>query len=96
MSTNPIRRVSLDIKVVGQGYPLLLLHGGHGLDHTRQPPLRGCADQLTLVFYDQRSNGLSIGPGRKYNLEQPGCRRRGAARAVRLRALVRSEPFFWR
>jgi proline iminopeptidase len=49
------------VKVVGQGYPLLLLHGGPGLDHTSLLPLKGCADQFTLVFYDQRCNGRSVG-----------------------------------
>ena len=47
--------------MVGQGYPLLLLHGGPGLDHTSLLPLQGCGDQFTLVFYDQRCNGRSVG-----------------------------------
>jgi proline iminopeptidase len=61
MTSIKIRDVSLYVKVVGQGYPLLLLHGGPGLDHTSLLPLQGCADQFTLVFYDQRCNGRSIG-----------------------------------
>ena len=56
-----IRDVSLFVKVVGQGYPLLLLHGGPGLDHTSLLPLQGCADQFTLVYFDQRCNGRSVG-----------------------------------
>jgi proline iminopeptidase len=61
MTNINIRDVSLYVKVVGQGYPLLLLHGGPGLDHTSLLPLQGCADQFTLVFYDQRCNGRSVG-----------------------------------
>lgn len=61
MTSIKIRDVSLFVKVVGQGYPLLLMHGGPGLDHTSLLPLRCCADQFTLVFYDQRCNGRSIG-----------------------------------
>ena len=61
MSTIPIRDVSLFVKVVGHGYPLLLMHGGPGLDHTSLLPLRGSADQFTMVFYDHRCNGRSEG-----------------------------------
>src|SRR5512143_2750316 len=61
MSTIPVRDASLFVKVVGHGYPLLLMHGGPGLDHTSLLPLRGCADQFTMVFYDHRCNGRSVG-----------------------------------
>jgi proline iminopeptidase len=57
----PIRDVSLFVKVVGQGYPLLLMHGGPGLDHTTLLPLEPLADQFTLIFYDHRCNGRSEG-----------------------------------
>jgi proline iminopeptidase len=61
MTTIPIRDVSLFVKVVGQGYPLLLMHGGPGLDYTTMLPLQPLADQFTLVFYDHRCNGRSEG-----------------------------------
>ena len=49
--------------VVGQGPPLLLLHGGVGLDHTTlRPWLEPLADQATLVFHDLRGNGRSAEP----------------------------------
>jgi proline iminopeptidase len=57
----PIRDVSLFIEVVGQGHPLLLMHGGPGADHWTMLPFRRCADQFTLVFYDHRCNGRSQG-----------------------------------
>lgn len=61
MTTMPIRGVSLFVKVVGQGYPLLIMHGGPGMDHTSMLPLQPCADQFTLIFYDHRCNGRSDG-----------------------------------
>ena len=61
MTTMPIREVSLFVKVVGQGYPLVLMHGGPGLDHTTLLPLEPLADRFTLVFYDHRCNGRSEG-----------------------------------
>lgn len=61
MTTTPIRGVSLFVKVIGQGYPLLLMHGGPGADHSTLLPFRPCADHFTLVFYDHRCNGRSDG-----------------------------------
>jgi len=49
------------VKVIGHGYPLVLMHGGPGLDHTSLLALRPCADQFTLIFYDHRCNGRSEG-----------------------------------
>jgi hypothetical protein len=34
MTTMTIRGVSLFVKVIGHGYPLVLMHGGPSLDHT--------------------------------------------------------------
>jgi proline-specific peptidase len=61
MATVSVRDVSLFVKVVGQGYPLALMHGGPGLDHTSLLSLRTLAKQFTLVFYDHRCNGRSVG-----------------------------------
>lgn len=61
MITIPIRDVSLFVQVMGQGYPLLLMHGGPGLDHTTLLPLKPLAEQFTLIFYDHRCNGRSEG-----------------------------------
>jgi proline iminopeptidase len=57
----PIRDVSLFVKVMGEGYPLVLMHGGPGLDYTTLSSLEPLADQFTLVFYDHRANGRSSG-----------------------------------
>jgi proline iminopeptidase len=61
MATMPIRDVSLFVEVTGQGYPLVLMHGGPGADHWTMLPFRRCADQFTLIFYDHRCNGRSQG-----------------------------------
>lgn len=61
MNLVPIRDVSLFVKVMGQGAPLLLMHGGPGLDHTTLASLEPLADRFTLVFYDHRCNGRSTG-----------------------------------
>ena len=62
MTTMSIRGVSLFVEVIGTGPPLLLMHGGPGADHWTMLPFRRLSDQFTLVFYDHRCNGRSIGP----------------------------------
>jgi len=61
MTTMKIRDVSLYVEVVGHGDPLLLMHGGPGLDHVSLTPFRELADRHTVVFYDHRCNGRSTG-----------------------------------
>jgi len=61
MTTIPIRDVSLYVEVIGQGYPLLLMHGGPGQDYTTLLAFKALADRFTLVFYDHRCNGRSEG-----------------------------------
>jgi proline iminopeptidase len=62
MTTVKIRDVSLYVEVMGHGYPLVLMHGGPGLDHVSLTPFRKLADRHTLVLYDHRCNGRSTGP----------------------------------
>ncbi len=48
---------------VGKGIPIMLMHGGLGLDHTYfQPWLKALANKATLIFFDHRGNGLSDRP----------------------------------
>jgi proline iminopeptidase len=61
MTTMKIRDVSVYVEVVGHGDPLLLMHGGPGLDHVSLTPFRQLADRHTVVFYDHRCNGRSTG-----------------------------------
>lgn len=61
MTPMQIRDACLYVRVVGKGDPLVLMHGGPGLDHSTLLPLEPCAKQYTLVFYDHRCNGRSEG-----------------------------------
>lgn len=56
-----IRDVSLYVETVGHGDPLVLMHGGPGLDHVSLTPFRALADRHTVVLYDHRCNGRSTG-----------------------------------
>ena len=56
-----IRDVSLHVEVVGHGDPLLLMHGGPGLDHVSLTPFRELAGRHTVILYDHRCNGRSTG-----------------------------------
>jgi proline iminopeptidase len=53
--------VSLFADIIGHGYPLLLMHGGPSLDHWSLLPFRQLAGQFTVIFYDHRCNGRSVG-----------------------------------
>src|SRR6266536_6452595 len=61
MTTMPIRDVSLNVEVLGHGYPLVLMHGGPSADLYSMLPFRQLADRFTLIFYDHRCNGRSVG-----------------------------------
>jgi proline iminopeptidase len=61
MTHMQIRDASLHVKVMGNGFPLVLMHGGPGADLYTMMSFRPCADQFTLVFYDHRCNGRSEG-----------------------------------
>lgn len=48
-------------EVVGQGDPIIVVHGGPGLDHAYlRPGLDALATRYTLVYYDQRGTGRSV------------------------------------
>ena len=61
MAKMSIRGISLNVKVMGKGYPLVLMHGGPGADLYTLMSFRHCADQFTLIYYDHRCNGRSEG-----------------------------------
>lgn len=56
-----IRGVSLNVKIMGRGYPLLLMHGGPGADLYTMLSFKPLSKELTLIFYDHRCNGRSTG-----------------------------------
>jgi pimeloyl-ACP methyl ester carboxylesterase len=61
MTIMSIRDVRLFVEVVGRGYPLAVMHGGPGGDHWTMLPFRQLADRFTVVLYDHRCNGRSVG-----------------------------------
>ena len=61
MASVSVRDVSLFVDVIGRGYPLVLMHGGPGADHWTLLPFRHLADSYSLIFYDHRCNGRSVG-----------------------------------
>jgi pimeloyl-ACP methyl ester carboxylesterase len=61
MTMMSIRDIRLFVEVVGRGYPLALMHGGPGGDHWTMLPFRQLSDRFTVVFYDHRCNGRSVG-----------------------------------
>ena len=56
-----VRDVSLFVRSMGAGDPIVLMHGGPGLDHTTLLGLSPLARDHQLIFYDHRCNGRSSG-----------------------------------
>lgn len=55
-----INGTQLYFKVIGEGDPILVVHGGPGLNHNYfLPHLEALAKNHQLIFYDQRSAGQS-------------------------------------
>src|SRR5512136_1465861 len=61
MAKMSIQDISINMEVMGHGDPIVLMHGGPGLDYQTMLPLQPLADQFTLIFYDHRCNGRSEG-----------------------------------
>lgn len=52
--------VSLFVETLGSGFPLIVLHGGPGLDHTMfRPYLDPLGDEFRLLYVDERGQGRS-------------------------------------
>ena len=51
---------NLNVEEVGSGFPLIVLHGGPGLDHSMfRPYLDALGDQYRLLYVDERGQGRS-------------------------------------
>lgn len=48
-------------KIMGEGEPVVVLHGGPGFDHIHMLPISELAKENKVVFYDQRATGNSTG-----------------------------------
>jgi proline iminopeptidase len=59
--TISLNGVELYYKIMGEGEPIVVLHGGPGLDHNHMLPLAELANNYKVVFYDQRMTGNSTG-----------------------------------
>jgi proline iminopeptidase len=58
----PVENGELYYRAVGQGKPIVLLHGGPDFDHSYLLPEMDClANSHRLIYYDQRGRGRSLG-----------------------------------
>jgi len=58
--TVDVNGTKLFCQVMGQGEPMVIIHGGPGLDHSYfLPHFNELAKDHTLIFYDQRASGQS-------------------------------------
>lgn len=58
----PINGTSLFVREIGTGSPIIVVHGGPGLNHSYfMPHLNSLAKKHSLIFYDQRACGGSSG-----------------------------------
>ena len=58
----PLEQAQLYYRTIGQGQPILLLHGGPGFDHHYLlPDMDRLADAFRLIYYAQRGRGPSSG-----------------------------------
>jgi proline iminopeptidase len=52
--------ISLNVEEVGDGFPVIVLHGGPGLDHSGfRPYLDPLGDEFRLLYVDERGQGRS-------------------------------------
>jgi proline iminopeptidase len=52
--------VNLNVEDLGDGFPLIVLHGGPGVDHSMfRPYLDPLGDEFRLLYVDQRGQGRS-------------------------------------
>lgn len=58
--TIPVRDAGLYYREIGQGQPLVVLHGGPDFDHRYLlPDIDRLSDTFRLIYYDQRGRGKS-------------------------------------
>jgi proline-specific peptidase len=63
--------VSLYIRELGRGEPVIVLHGGWGMDHGYMlPALNGLEDVAHFIVYDQRGSMRSPAPAAKISVEK--------------------------
>ncbi|HLO27661.1 MAG TPA: alpha/beta hydrolase [Anaerolineales bacterium] len=56
----PVRNAKLYYRELGQGLPIIVIHGGPDFDHTYLlPDMDRLSDSYRLIYYDQRGRGRS-------------------------------------
>lgn len=56
----PVRNAELFYREIGQGRPVIVIHGGPDFDHTYLlPDMDRLSDSYRLIYYDQRGRGKS-------------------------------------
>ncbi len=57
----PVENAKLYYREVGQGQPVIILHGGPDFDHNYLlPDMDRWSDSFRLIYYDQRGRGKSV------------------------------------
>ena len=59
MPYTKIENSNIYYKIYGQGYPLLIIHGGPGADHKYMLSLKKLSEHYRLIYIDLRGNGKS-------------------------------------
>lgn len=55
-----VNGISIYYKIIGEGKPIIFIHGGPGLDHSYfLPQMENLSSDFKLIFYDQRASGRS-------------------------------------
>jgi proline iminopeptidase len=58
----PVENADLYYREIGQGQPIIILHGGPTFDHNYfLPDMDLLSDSFRLIYYDQRGRGKSVG-----------------------------------
>jgi proline iminopeptidase len=69
----PVKHAELFYRAIGEGQPIIIIHGGPDFDHTYLlPDMDRLADSYRLIYYDQRGRGRSRGELRleEINMDQ--------------------------
>jgi proline iminopeptidase len=56
-----VNNAQIYYKAMGQGEPIIVVHGGPGFDHIHMLPFGELASDYKVIFYDQRATGNSTG-----------------------------------
>lgn len=66
----PLEQARLYYRTIGQGQPIMLLHGGPSYNHAYLlPDMDRLADVFCLIYYDQRGRGKSAGQAQDVSLQ---------------------------